>query len=129
MNAGPQGTCFCFNSPHMEDVKTNIGQLKDHTTEYVKTYIDLAKAKATKGASNAAAGAAIGVVSFLLAFFFLEFLFIGLALWVGNLVDSNAGGFFIVAGVFLLLIILIFALRKKVIGPMIRNSIIRKVYE
>ena len=113
----------------MEDLKTNFGQLKDHTTEYVKTYIDLAKAKATKGASTAAAGAAIGIVSFLLAFFFLEFLFIGLALWVGSLVDSTAGGFFIVAGVFLLLIVLIFALRKKVIVPMIRNSIIRKVYE
>ena len=113
----------------MEDLKTSIGQLKDHASEYVKTYVDLAKVKATKGASNAAAGAAIGIVSFLLAFFFIDFLFIGLALWVGTLVDSTAGGFFIVAGVFLLLIILIFALRKKVIVPMIRNSIIRKVYE
>jgi hypothetical protein len=113
----------------MEDLKTSIGQLKDHASEYVKTYADLAKAKATKGASNAAAGAAIGIVSFLLAFFFIEFLFIGLALWVGSLVDSTAGGFFIVAGLFLLLIVLIFALRKKVIVPMIRNSIIRKIYE
>jgi hypothetical protein len=113
----------------MEDLKTSIGQLKDHASEYVKTYVDLAKVKATKGASNAAAGAAIGIVSFLLAFFFIEFLFIGLALWVGTLVDSTAGGFLIVAGVFLLLIILIVALRKKVIVPMIRNSIIRKVYE
>jgi hypothetical protein len=113
----------------MEDLKTSIGQLKDHASEYVKTYADLAKAKATKGASNAAAGAAIGIVSFLLAFFFIEFLFIGLALWVGSLVDITAGGFFIVAGLFLLLIVLIFALRKKVIVPMIRNSIIRKIYE
>ena len=113
----------------MEDLKTSIGNLKDHTTEYVKTYIDLAKAKATKTASNAAAGAAIGIVSFLLAFFFLEFLFIGLALWVGSLVNNTFLGFFIVAGFFLLLIVLIFALRKKVIIPMIRNSIISKVYE
>lgn len=113
----------------MEDLKTSIGQFKDHASEYVKTYADLAKAKATKGASNVAAGAAIGIISFLLAFFFIEFLFIGLALWVGSLVDSTAGGFFIVSGAFLLLIILIFALRKKVIVPMIRNSIIRKVYE
>jgi hypothetical protein len=44
-------------------------------------------------------------------------------------VGSTAGGFFIVAGLFLLLIVLVFALRKKVIVPMIRNSIIRKVYE
>jgi uncharacterized membrane protein YccC len=64
-----------------------------------------------------------------LAFFFLQFLFFGLAWWVGTLVNSIAAGFFIVAGFFLLLILLIFALRKKVIVPMIRNSIIRKVYE
>lgn len=113
----------------MEDLKTNFSHFKDHTTEYVKTYIELAKAKATKGASNAAAGAAIGITSLVLAFFFLQFLFFGLAWWIGNLVNSIAGGFFIVAGFFLLLILLVFALRKKVIVPMIRNSIIRKVYE
>ena len=36
---------------------------------------------------------------------------------------------FIVAGFFLLLIVLIFALRKKVIVPLIQNAIISKVYE
>ena len=113
----------------MEDLKTNVGQLKDHVSDYAKTYIDLVKAKATKGASNAAAGATIGILSFVLAFFFLQFLFFGLAWWVGSLIESVAGGFFIVAGLFFLLVILVFALRKKVIVPMIRNAIISKVYE
>jgi hypothetical protein len=45
------------------------------------------------------------------------------------LLNSPAGGFFCVAGFFRLLIILVVALRKKVIVPMIRNSIISKVYE
>ena len=113
----------------MEDLKTNVGQLKDHVSDYTKTYIDLVKAKATKGASNAAAGATIGILSFVLAFFFLQFLFLGLAWWIGSLVESLVAGFFIVAGLFLLLIALVFALRKKVIVPMIRNAIISKVYE
>jgi hypothetical protein len=37
----------------MEDLKTNVGQLKDHVSDYAKTYVDLVKAKATRGASNA----------------------------------------------------------------------------
>ena len=113
----------------MENLKTSATHLKDHATEYLKTYVDLVKLKATKGASNAAAGAVIGITSFILAFFFLQFLFFGLAWWIGSLVDSVAAGFFIVAGLFLLLIGLIFLLRKKVIVPLIRNGIISKVYE
>jgi len=113
----------------MEDLKTNVGQLKDHVSDYAKTYVDLVKAKATRGASNAAAAATVGILSFVLAFFFLQFLFFGLAWWVGSLIESVAGGFFIVAGLFFLLVMLVFALRKKVIVPMIRNAIISKVYE
>ena len=113
----------------MEGLSNSATHLKDHVTEYVKTYVELAKAKATKGASNAAAGAAIGVVSFILFFFFLQLVFLGLAWWVGGLVNSIAAGFFIVAGFLLLLLGLVFALRKKVIVPLIRNTIISKVYE
>ena len=113
----------------MEDLKTTAAHLKDHVSDYAKTTIQLAKVKATKGASNAAAGVVIGVAAFFLVIFFLIFLFTGLAWWLGGLLDSPAGGFFCVAGLFLLLFVLLFALRKKVIVPLIRNAIISKVYE
>jgi hypothetical protein len=112
-----------------EDLKGRTGQLKDHVSEYAKTTIDLVKAKATKGASNAAAGTAIGFAAFLLTIFFLAFFFTGVAWWLAYVFNSAALGFFSVAGFFLLLLILIFALRKKVIIPAIRNAIISKVYE
>lgn len=113
----------------MNELFSNVTQLKDHVSEYAKTYVDLAKVKATKTASNAAAGATIGIALLLFGLFFLQFLFLGLAWWMASLVDSAAGGFFIVAGFFLLLIIVIVALRKKVIVPFIRNTIVRKMYE
>ncbi len=113
----------------MEDIKTNFANLKDHVSEYAKTYAELAKAKATKGASNAVAGTVIGVALFLLSFFFLIFAFTSLAWWMASLFRSAALGFASVAGLFLLLMILIFALKKKVIVPLIRNKIISKVYE
>lgn len=113
----------------MEELTKSATHLKDHATEYVKTYVELAKAKAAKGASNVAAGAVIGVVSFVFIFFFLQFVFFGVAWWIGSLLKNMAIGFFIVAGCFLLLLGLVFLLRKKLIVPLIRNSIIRKVYE
>ncbi len=113
----------------MEDLKTSAQHLKDHVGDYVKTYLEITKAKVTQSASTAASGAAIGIAALVLGIFFLFFVFCGLALWLGSLFNSNAAGFFAVAGLFLLLIVLIFALRKKVIVPMIRNSIISKVYE
>jgi len=113
----------------MEDLKTSASHLKDHVNEYVQTTVQLYKTKATKGASNAAAGVTIGVLTVVLGLFFLAFLFTALAWWLADLLDSNALGFLCVAGFFLLLIVLIFALRKKVIVPMIRNAIISAVYD
>jgi hypothetical protein len=113
----------------MEDIKTKVAHLKDHVSEYAKTYTDLAKAKATKGASNAVAGTVIGVSLFFLFFFFLIFGFTSLAWWMASVLGSNALGFLSVAGFFLVLIILIIALKKKVIVPLIRNAVISKVYE
>jgi hypothetical protein len=126
-----QMTCFLFpfNSLGMDDLKTKTGLLKDHVNDYAQTTINLVKAKATKGASNAAAGATIGIVAFILSIFFLAFFFTAVAWWLAGVFNSYALGFFAVAGFFLLLLILIFALRKKVIVPAIRNAIISKVYE
>jgi len=112
-----------------EDLKTKATHLKDHVSEYLKTYVQLAKAKATTGASNAVSGVVIGVAAFLFTFFFLVFAFTAIGFWLGDLLESRAGGFFCVAGFFLLLVILVFALRKKVIVPLVRNTIISKVYE
>lgn len=113
----------------MDDLKTHAARLKEHAGEYVKTTVELAKLKATKGASNAAAGAAIGVATLVLGLFFLAFLFTALAWWLASLLNSAALGFLCVAGLFLLLIVLTFALRKKVIVPLIRNAIIGAVYD
>ena len=116
------------NNNH-HNLKESAQRLKTNVTDYVHTYVELTKAKVTQTASTAASGAAIGVAALFLGIFFLFFLFCGLAFWVGDLINSRAGGFFIVAGFFLLLVVLVFALRKNVIVPAIRNAIISKVYE
>jgi hypothetical protein len=113
----------------MEELKSKASRFKEHAREYVQTYADLAKVKVTKGASTAVSGIVIGVTAFFFAFFFLFFVGFGLGWWLGNVVDNRAGGFFLVAALFLVLTLLLFGLRKKVIVPLIRNMIIKKVYE
>ena len=113
----------------MEQLKASTQQLKDHVGEYVSTYAQIMKAKATQGASNAAATGAVVFAAALLSLFFLLFVFAGLALWFGTMVNSYAAGFFIVAGIFALLTVGLFALRKKYIVPVIRNAVVAGIYE
>jgi Putative Actinobacterial Holin-X, holin superfamily III len=111
------------------DFKTKVAGLKDHVGAYVNTYSQIAKAKAVRGASNATAGIVLGVTAFFFVFFFLFFIGFGLGWWLGDVFDHRAGGFFAVAGFFLLLCVLLIALRRKVLVPMIRNMIISRIYE
>jgi len=112
-----------------EDFKTKVNHLKDHVSDYVNTYTQIAKAKAVRGASTATAGIAVGITAFFFAFFFLFFLGFGLGWWLGDVFDNRAAGFFAVAGLFIVLCVVLFALRKKVITPLIRNMLISKIYE
>jgi len=113
----------------MEELKANAQSLKTHVGEYVSTYIELTKAKVTQGASNAASAVTVFLGALFIGLFFFLFVFLGLAWWIGAALESPAAGYFIVAGIFLLIIIILFALRKKYIAPLIRNAIIRIVYE
>ena len=112
-----------------EEFKTKVNRMKEHVGDYVNTYVQIAKAKAVRGASTATAGIVIGILAFFFLFFFLFFTGFGLGWWLGNVFDNRAAGFFAVAGFFLLLCGLLFATRKKLIVPLIQKMIISKVYE
>jgi hypothetical protein len=81
--------------------------------------------KTTNVASNFILGAAIGFFGFIVVLF----LGIALAWWLGDLIESRAGGFLLAAGFFVLVLLIIAGIRKKVVFPFIRNKIIRKIYE
>jgi uncharacterized membrane protein len=84
----------------MEELKANAQNLKTHVSEYVSTYIELTKAKVTQGASNAASAVTVLIGALFLGLFFFQFVFLGLAWWIGSLLNSTAAGYFIIAGFF-----------------------------
>jgi hypothetical protein len=110
-------------------IKAALGNFKDSTQEIVDTYIKLGVATATQKGADVAAATVGGILMAVLGFLTFLFAFIGLAFWVGTLVNSTAGGFLIVAGFFALLTVLIITLKGKLIYPAIRNNIVKKVYE
>lgn len=112
----------------MEDLKTKAAHLNDHVGEYVKTKVELAKAQVVKGASKTIADISFLVTALIFGLFFLAFLFMALAWWLSSLLNSTALGFLCVAGLCLLLILLFFAMRKK-IAVMVRNAFISEMYD
>jgi len=112
-----------------EDIKNNAESLTKNIFDYADTYYKLTVIKATDKATGIAAGAFAAFSVLFLGIFVILFLGISLAIWLGELVNNQALGYLIVAGFFLLMILILVIMRKKIIFPMIRNIIIKKLYE
>jgi hypothetical protein len=115
--------------PKTEEVKEQAKDLFDHATDYLETFYQLAVINVVQKGVNIASGIINGVIICFLGLFVLLFAGMGVAWWLGNVINSRAGGFFIVAGVCLVSIFVIIAMRKKTIFPLLRNIITRKIYE
>lgn len=113
----------------MEELKSKAGDLTDSITEYIQSYYKLTLLNAADKATSIAASTMASVTIIFLGIFVLFFGGIALAIWLGNLLDNDALGYLIVAGFFLLVIIIIVSLKKKIVFPVIRDSLINKLYE
>ena len=113
----------------MEELKTKAEDLKKNLKEYAETYYKLTILKVTDKATNVVSGLLAGVSVLFFGVFVLLFLSLALATWLGQLVNSEAAGYLIVAGIFILIIVILVMMRKRIVFPMIRNKIIRKLYE
>jgi Protein of unknown function (DUF1469). len=112
-----------------ETVKDTISDITDHVTDYVNTFYRLQVLNATKKATDLTANFAGALVAIVLGVFVVLFGGIALAWWLGDLLDSRAGGFALVGGFFALLALVFLLIRKNIIFPLFRNKIIRKIYE
>jgi len=113
----------------MESLKQSAEKFTESITNYAETYYKLTVLKAADKATGIASASLSAVVVLLLGIFVLFFLGFALALWLGDLLNSPAAGHLIVAIIFLVIIVTVVILRKKIVFPYIRNTIIRKMYE
>jgi hypothetical protein len=112
-----------------ETPKSAIQLLPDHLGEYAETYIRLAGLKATQKATTITSVTLTVVLLSTSFMFVLLFLGLGLSTWIGESLQNAKAGYFFVSGFYFLCTILFFAIRKKVILPLVRTYMIRKIYE
>lgn len=103
--------------------------LFEQLKEYITTRIELVKIDLIEKSSALISTIISVVIIGFLSVFILIFLSTGLALYLGDLVQSEAAGFFIVAGIYILLVILIILLRKSLFETRIINMMIKKNFK
>ena len=92
--------------------------------EYASKRLDLVKIVATEKASLSA-GIVTYLVLMLVAFTFFIILFnIGVAYFIGKLLGATAYGFFIVAGFYLLIMIILITMKKGIVN-MIADKVVK----
>ncbi|MBE7170932.1 MAG: hypothetical protein INR73_10100 [Williamsia sp.] len=95
-------------------------------TDYLKNKRDLLKLKAVDKSSDVISSVIEGVALFFISIFFIILFSIALALLVGSLIGSNWGGFFIIAGLYALIGLILHVSRNKLIKAPVVRALIKK---
>ena len=103
-----------------------IENLINQTKDYAEKRIELYKMKVVDKTGFFISAIVLGLIFFVLFFIFFFILSIGLGFLIGSWVNSNAGGFLILAGLYLFAGFLLFILRRKLIRGPITGVLIRK---
>lgn len=112
----------------MENEQPNVLEsLFERTNDYLETRVELAKLKAIRKSSEIVSSVASKIVLGVLFCFFLMVLNIGLGLWIGELLGKTYLGFFALAGFYLIVGLIIYASRDKLLKIPVANSIIKKI--
>ncbi len=113
----------------MFEIRDKVENVAENIEGMVKDYYNLSVLKVVDKGSKLGSLFIVTLLIGALGFFTFMFLGMGAAFWIGNALGNIMYGFFIVAGFLLLVLILIAALKGKVIVPFLRNIIIKNIYD
>lgn len=111
----------------MEDAVKNIEMLYEKAKEYTNTTLDLYKLTAVDKTAEVVSSLSFRLAFLFLAAFIALFFNIGLSLYLGELLENNAAGFFIVSLFYLLFTLLLYVFREKWIKIPVSNLIIKEL--
>jgi len=112
-----------------QNLKEDAKDILNHAGDYAETFYKLNLLRLTKKVSDVASVVVNSVLIFFISLCMLLFISFAGAWWLGDVTNSRALGFLLVAGFYLLIILVLVLMRKKIISPFIRNTLIRKIYE
>jgi hypothetical protein len=112
-----------------QNLKEDAKDVFNHASDYAETFYKLSLVRLTKKVSDIASGVVNSLLIFFISLCILLFISFAGAWWLGDVVESRAIGFLLIAAFYVLVIFILILMRKKVISPLIRNTLIRKIYE
>ena len=112
-----------------QNLKEDAKDILNHASDYAETFYKLSLVRLTKKISDVASSFINSVLIFFISLCILLFISFAGAWWLGDVTNSRALGFLLIAVFYILIIVVLILMRKKIISPVIRNTLIRKFYE
>jgi len=104
-----------------------LGRLLESSREYVETKVEL---EVLKGADKVAQGLSVFasiIAAMAMGILALLLVCIGFAIWINESMQSGYIGYFIVSGVVLIVLVLVFFLGRKQIKKAVINNILNSI--
>lgn len=111
----------------MEDKSTHFETLLELAEDFRKTSFKLIKLKLIDKTSEIISGLASKLILIILIALFFMILNVGIALWLGEKLGKSYYGFFIMAGIYAVLSVIIQIFSNRWIKKPVRNSIITQL--
>ncbi|MEO6820757.1 MAG: phage holin family protein [Ginsengibacter sp.] len=113
----------------MENQPTNVEELFEKVKDYAETRIDLFKLKTVNKVSGFLSNLITTILLVSLLFLVLIFLFIGLALLIGSWIGQAYFGFLIMAALFIIIGLVLYSVKGKILKTPISNSLIKSLID
>ncbi|HJU45173.1 MAG TPA: hypothetical protein VJ647_00235, partial [Chitinophagaceae bacterium] len=104
-------------------------ELFSEAGDYIETKTELWKLKVADKASEIVSSVTSGIVITIACLFFFALLNIGIALWIGDAMGNNYSGFFVLAGFYALVALLVYLCRDRWLKAPVSNAIIRNLFK
>lgn len=113
----------------MDENENLFDSLLEKTTEFVKSNIELAKLKAIDKITDVVSSFVSQIIVFIMVAIFFVFFSLGMALWIGDILNNPFYGFFVVAGFYAIIAVIIHFFLSKTIKRKISNYIIKQIFK
>ncbi len=111
----------------MPESAVSIKSLIEKSQDYLETKIEITKLKTVEKSSDILSSIVVLILLVFLALLCFLFISIALALLLGSLIGSPHTGFFIMAGFYGIVFLIIYVLRDKWIKIPVANLLIKKM--
>lgn len=110
----------------IEERKEILEELFERVEKYIQINLELYKLRAIEVVAEAVSSTIANVLIALVAILFFLMLNVGAAIWLGGLLESPHLGYFLIAGFYLVILVILWILRKNLFKDSIVGSITKK---